>query len=490
MIGDTGKGIDVDGVTNFSDEATYSNNGTGRGWQYRYIAFETDGTAEVKIAINGHLVGSSWQSFYAPVLLCDDATYNTVAVVAAKKELTLAIENAPVVPTANVGIAAFQLPAAGVQEYANAISAAMTVRDYINSTLAEIEQAKTDFETAIAAYNALELNAPADGQLFALVLRENGDWSHDGKAVTFIANGRTGQGGYNIQYKAVPNKNMAQAFTFTKVSGNNYKLSQIDADGAVRYVSTGTIYSGDDYQLRTTTNADEALAVTVIPTATAGIYNLRNTAANAYIGSQDAGFFTVNSHINFQIVETTKPSVTVNTTAAGYGTVIFPFNGVELPSGVTANTVAIGADGKTLVLTPAETIKANTPYVIEGAVDQTFTGDAQGAELTYESGLLTGVYAETLAPVGSYVLQNLNNQVAFYQVADGAQPTVKANRAYLTVPAGSEVKAFVLGGNADAIQTVETETAQNGAIYNLAGQRVEKAVKGIYVINGKKVVIK
>ncbi|MBP5381084.1 MAG: hypothetical protein J6Y39_05075 [Bacteroidaceae bacterium] len=42
-----------------------------------------------------------------------------------------------------------------------------------------------------------------------------------------------------------------------------------------------------------------------------------------------------------------------------------------------------------------------------------------------------------------------------------------------------------------AIQSIETApVAANAAIYNLAGQRVSKAVKGIYIINGKKVVIK
>ena len=42
-----------------------------------------------------------------------------------------------------------------------------------------------------------------------------------------------------------------------------------------------------------------------------------------------------------------------------------------------------------------------------------------------------------------------------------------------------------------AIQNIETAPiAANAAIFNLAGQRVSKAVKGIYIINGKKVVVK
>ena len=56
-------------------------------------------------------------------------------------------------------------------------------------------------------------------------------------------------------------------------------------------------------------------------------------------------------------------------------------------------------------------------------------------------------------------------------------------------------RMFIANGGlagTDAIQGVEA-TANNGSgvIYNLAGQRVSKAKKGgIYVINGKKVLVK
>lgn len=42
-----------------------------------------------------------------------------------------------------------------------------------------------------------------------------------------------------------------------------------------------------------------------------------------------------------------------------------------------------------------------------------------------------------------------------------------------------------------AISNINVEaSAKNGAIYNLAGQRVSKATKGVYIINGKKVIVK
>ena len=488
MIGDTGKGIDTDGATNFSDGGTYSNNNIGRGWQYRYITFTTDGTSEVVISINGHLNANTWQSFYAPVLLCDDATYAPIAVDAAKAELQAAIDAAPAVRTANIGDAVFQVPAAGVQTYSEALSAAQTAHDEAAATVASIEQAKTDLATAIEVYNALKINAPADGQLFNVVLNENGSWTYDGKAATYMAGERSDMGGYNIKYQAAANTNLAQAFTFTKVSGNNYKLSQIDADNNVRYVCTGVPHGGNTSQIRTTTNPDQALLVTVIPTETEGIWNLKNTEANNYIGSQDAGVFTVNSHINFQIVETTKPSIDINTTIAGWGTVMLPF-AQTIPSGVKAYTCAEVAGEKLTLVEVTGALEANKPYIIEGSWNESVTGNALGKELTYTEGLLTGTYETMAALNGTYILQKQDEKVGFFQVdTDEAKPNVPANRAYMTISSG--VKAFFLGGDADAIQSVFTKVAA-GEIFDLAGRKVQKMQKGgVYIIDGKKVSVK
>ena len=41
--------------------------------------------------------------------------------------------------------------------------------------------------------------------------------------------------------------------------------------------------------------------------------------------------------------------------------------------------------------------------------------------------------------------------------------------------------------NADAIKGISADETKSGVIYNMAGQRVSKATKGIYVIDGKKV---
>lgn len=79
--------------------------------------------------------------------------------------------------------------------------------------------------------------------------------------------------------------------------------------------------------------------------------------------------------------------------------------------------------------------------------------------------------------------------LGFYWGADnGAAFTAKAGGAYLAVPAAAAVKAFVFGDDEEtAIESVEAETA-NEEIFDLSGRKVSKAVKGLYIINGKKVV--
>lgn len=74
-----------------------------------------------------------------------------------------------------------------------------------------------------------------------------------------------------------------------------------------------------------------------------------------------------------------------------------------------------------------------------------------------------------------------------------ANATMKAFRAYFILPEGSEGAKLVIEGvndDATAIDAVELFGNQDGDIYDLSGRKVSHAQKGIYIQNGKKVVIK
>jgi len=74
----------------------------------------------------------------------------------------------------------------------------------------------------------------------------------------------------------------------------------------------------------------------------------------------------------------------------------------------------------------------------------------------------------------------------------GSGASLKGYRAYFTgVPAGSEIKGFVIDGeDATDIGLVQMVEGSDKPVYNMSGQKVQKAQRGIYIINGKKVVIK
>ena len=87
-----------------------------------------------------------------------------------------------------------------------------------------------------------------------------------------------------------------------------------------------------------------------------------------------------------------------------------------------------------------------------------------------------------------------NENLGFYWGEnDGAAFTSKAGRAYLAVEKTNEVaavKGFSLSDMETGISQVCGSAANNDVIYDLQGRRVERAVRGLYIMNGRKVMVK
>ncbi len=89
--------------------------------------------------------------------------------------------------------------------------------------------------------------------------------------------------------------------------------------------------------------------------------------------------------------------------------------------------------------------------------------------------------------------QGTPKKEAFYKVKTDKATKVSANKAYLKidVPAsGAKDAIFVGGGETNGINAIDDVDMQNGNIYNLQGQKVNHAQKGVYIVNGKKIVLK
>lgn len=411
--------------------------------------------------------------------------------------LESAIDEANKLVAANVGDLPFERP----QSAADAISTTdeQAVYDAATADGEGVTSVTDALNKGIAKFKTVPLNAPKAGARYNLVVNNNGNWEHDGKAVTYLENDRSDAGLYNIKYLIAPNANFAQAFTLTAVEGKQdcYYISMTDVEGNERYVCTGVVYGGNASQLRTTTKAEDALAVKVIATTIEGVHNLYNTAADNYIGGQDAGFFTVNSHINFNIREAAKAEVAMDISAAKWSTLILPFN-AALPDGVKAYSCnEADVETETLTLTEATTLKANTPYLINGeAGTHEFSGYGLAKQDTYAAGIFTGTYVDyhTTANSGTYVLQKHDNVLAFYLVGESAQPWVRAYRCYITLDNASTARMFSFGfdNETTGIDNAQLSTGDSELIiFDIMGRKVTSMKKGnLYIINGKKVLVK
>lgn len=190
------------------------------------------------------------------------------------------------------------------------------------------------------------------------------------------------------------------------------------------------------------------------------------------------------------ISSSTVESVTV--TAAGYATYVSSLPLDYTSTAIKAYTAKANA-GK-VVLTQINKVPANTPVILykEGGATEDIPV-ATSTDTPAASDLVAGTSAAVATADGdytNYILNNGSNGIGFY-LANGQ--TVAANRAYLHVPnseKGSESRmTIVFDDQATGIADLKA-AAKGDAIYNLNGQRIEKATKGIYIIGGKKMMKK
>ena len=432
---------------------------------------------------------------------------------AAKEALNAEITIAKAIDTkTNVGNKVFQIPTSAATALIDAITNANTI--FQNSqSLAEVEEATTEIKAAVEAYTNVALNAPDAEKPYTITLTEGNDKIKD-HAVEFVKDGQTAaQGTYAIQYNRAYNANLAiQHFYFKAVEGVNiYNIWFVDNDGEERYICDGTVTGAGTgaYGIRTTTDKTKALPVKVIASETNGITYMINTKADngkgRHLGSNgDAGMYSWEKlndtfYKNFSIEEAAKAEVDGTLEAGKYATRIYPFVPKTI-TGVKFYSCEAVNDDSTLDIKEVTKLEANKPYILynetAGTIDIT---DSDYGTLTnvatpaVKDGLLTGVYTEEKVGEDNYVLQTQEGVQAFYQIAEGSSLTAVPYRAYLTVPEGPAAKPvyyFDFAGDATAIEAVPEVAEGTKVFYNLAGQRVANPTKGIYIVNGQKVLVK
>ena len=205
---------------------------------------------------------------------------------------------------------------------------------------------------------------------------------------------------------------------------------------------------------------------------------------------------------SFFLTEYVDEDVTVNVSVAGWATKYFG-ESVHVPAGVNAYIIT-GAENGWITksqIAEGEVIPANTGVLLENAGEYNFAKTVSYS-YTLAGNLLNGSLEDTYVEGTAYVLAKHEEAgIGFYKAelnkdAEGNEGTThflnNAGKAYFVLPAASETVAFY-GLDWDGTTGIEGVEVENEVkvIYDLAGRRVEAiTAPGIYIVNGKKVLVK
>ena len=185
-------------------------------------------------------------------------------------------------------------------------------------------------------------------------------------------------------------------------------------------------------------------------------------------------------------------AVPVSVGATGYATFAsdyaLDFTGVE---DVTAYYATDADNDKVTMTKVTGTVAAGEGLFLQGKGEVSIPVVAEGEELDNLLVRGEGKPVEKEEGYNKYVLGADGESVAFFLINNTAA-TVAKDKAYLKVEAKDGARlAIVFDGETTGINEAVVNGAQQAVgTYNLNGQRVAQPTKGLYIVNGKKVIIK
>lgn len=189
--------------------------------------------------------------------------------------------------------------------------------------------------------------------------------------------------------------------------------------------------------------------------------------------------------------------VTVSVGVDGLATYC-PSNGVDFSNATQVAAYKASVSGSTLTLTKVETVAAGEGVLLRslsgGSAEETLPTikATKNDDNAFAGTLVTILLNETNGDYTNFVLTKKDGVVGFFKANN---TTVAAGKAYLPVKDFNAATARGLNivfddDTATGISEVAPEAIDDDAIYTLGGARIVNPAKGIYVKNGKKVVIK
>lgn len=193
----------------------------------------------------------------------------------------------------------------------------------------------------------------------------------------------------------------------------------------------------------------------------------------------------------------TTTALTVGNVSANIATYSSPFP-VKLPEGVDAYIAK--QDGENIVLQKITgALPANTGVILSSENADKYIPTARTTELlatvnAADNKLVATTGNAVDANVNAYILSQDNGTAVFKKLSSNtSNRTIKQYKAYLELNGANSAQlmnfAFA-GSNITGIQNVTETSTKSNTAYDLTGRKVGKLQKGIYIVNGKKVIVK
>jgi len=274
---------------------------------------------------------------------------------------------------------------------------------------------------------------------------------------------------------------------------------------------------------KVTGNTGNALNVRSIPTSFNAGTNTDNSASEvlatmtAAVGVQTENFVLtetkkiilnganngnkVRESLNFDYViirnaETVSATLGTNGYATFASSEPLDLRSTILPEGLTAYKAAVSGTTVTFIALD-QTVPANTGVLLQGTASETYNIPVASSGTAVEgNAFLVNDAGTTFTGDADYYYFGLIKNSLTFGVFDPSSVAIPANKAYLKVlkssidESPSRALTVKFGDEATGINAIKSEEMKDNSVYNLSGQRVSQPTKGLYIVNGKKVIIK
>lgn len=185
---------------------------------------------------------------------------------------------------------------------------------------------------------------------------------------------------------------------------------------------------------------------------------------------------------------------TLTTAASGFATYAADYDVNYGTLGLTTYTIALDeANNKVSYNRFVGVVPAGKAVLVQGTASTSYelTPAEEAADATFSTDLKASDGTVTAAEDKIYAFGTLNGKSGFKLVTNGI--VIPAKKGYLELTGMNAAKPtfFAFDGIGTGISHIEADAAlENAAMYNLAGQRVDKSYKGVVIVNGKKMLRK